>query len=92
MAPTQGRTVLFRISETCTRPAVVVAVNNPGIRNSKVNLQVFLDGTNDFFVPSDHDPKVPMFLPDECKHGIAWRTSVPMGDGIGEWSWPQKEN
>ncbi len=38
-----GRTVLYRLSSTEIRPAIVTRV----LLNERVNLQVFLDGPND---------------------------------------------
>lgn len=81
-APTVGRTVLFRIGteEDAVRPAVVVRVWSPGNPESSVQLQVFVDGMNDQF----------KFTPAERSNGLAWRTSVPHGNGVGEWSWPPR--
>ncbi len=90
MAPTQGRIVLVGISETCVRPAMVVGVNTPGVEDSTLQLQVFLDGMNDSRIPSSHNPDFPMFTTEECVRGIAWRTSVPKGDGIEQWRWPPR--
>lgn len=27
----------------------------------------------------------------ECERGVAWRTSVVEGDGVGQWRWPPRD-
>jgi hypothetical protein len=58
-----------------SRPAVVVAVWGP----TCVNLQVFLDGSND--------------TGDETADGVRWAQCVyfdPTGTGFGTWHWPER--
>src|SRR5262245_20177326 len=83
MTPTIGRLVQFRVSETEVRPALVVRVWS----DEMVNLQVFLDGHNDA-AWKRAGVDVPMFTFDERERGQAWKTSVHVGNGIGDWSWP----
>ncbi|MDP2167960.1 MAG: hypothetical protein Q8J64_06490 [Thermodesulfovibrionales bacterium] len=64
----------YRISETETRPAVIVKEHDENC----VNLQVFVDGSSDSGI----------FTPEQCACGLAWRTSVVRGDGIGQWQPP----
>jgi hypothetical protein len=92
-----GRIVLFRVSADQARPAIVVRVwvgaNGIPKEDSLVDLQVFLDGSNDDIRflkrPSNvEDERRPMFTNTECQNGLAWRTSVKKGEAIGEWAWP----
>lgn len=100
--PTIGRIVQYGVGCDHTgvvqyRPALVVNDWNGGYdpKFSGPNLQVFVDGTNDTperFVPrqpGDHaEPGVHV---DEARAGVAWRTSVVEGDGVGQWRWPPRD-
>lgn len=85
MQVTIGRIVHVRIggedAEPVLRPALVVRVWG----DTCVNLQVFLDGTNDQHVGplGGEVARVPAL-------GIAWCTSVTQGDKLGEWRWPAR--
>lgn len=85
MTPTVGRIVHFlveRRGEIEARPAMIVKVWSEDC----VQLQVFLDGGNDAAVKDGGGG----FAADECDRGLAWRTSVPEGTEIGQWSWPPR--
>lgn len=84
--PTVGRVVHMYVGDSVhdgspiLRPALVVRAWGP----SCVNLQVFLDGTND-----DHVGR----LTGESKRsdsGVVWCTSVARGLGVGQWRWPAR--
>lgn len=87
---TIGDRVLYRCGGTdeapILRPALVVR-DWPGY--DYVNLQVFIDGTND----DEHrglkwSDGSPVFTPEERARGLAWRTSAFPGDGLGQWRLP----
>lgn len=101
--PTSGRTVLYCIGteangEPVLRPAVVIR----GFPDSlHVNLQVFLDGSNDIqyrqaairaLNASTAAGAIPYAEPtvEECAAGIAWRTSASEGELVGQWRWPPR--
>lgn len=70
-----GEIVLFCVAEGVVRPALVV--NEFG--SDLLNLRVFLDGSNDSALGR---------LPHEVRRlstDIAWCTSVPRGEAVGEW-------
>lgn len=84
LRPQLGDTVLYQAGHdsggVMLRPAIVVedwremTADDPGHpypEEGTVNLQVFLDGLNDF----DSEFRV-----DERQRGLAWRTSVPKGE------------
>ena len=75
-----GRIVHFILSNGEHRPAIVVRVWS----NECVQLQVFLDGTND--ASSD----VPRTALDA---GIMWATSVPYSEEPQQrsWHWPERD-
>lgn len=79
---TQGRFVSYKLTPEVSRPALVVADNG----EAGLNLQVFLDGTND---RASGD----VVSQEEARRGMAWRTSVHEGDEVGQWSrpWVKKE-
>lgn len=91
-APTVGRIVHYRVGGTDetpdVRPAMVVRVWSA----TCVQLQVFLDGSNDAHrtIVSGSGEPVPMFTGHETLRGLAWRTSVALGDSVGEWRWPAR--
>ncbi|GAB4485939.1 MAG: hypothetical protein OHK006_12950 [Thermodesulfovibrionales bacterium] len=85
MTPTIGRIVQYRIAQDEYRPAIVVRVNPEG----SVNLQIFIDGSNDRPIPGA-SMRV-NFREDELAKGIAWRTSVREGNEAGQWRWPPRE-
>jgi hypothetical protein len=90
---TEGRVVHYVLRQNMTRPA---GAKPPGHRPAivvrdwdegkegpgTVNLQVFLDGTN------DRDQGTV----EETSRGIAWRTSVPFSaePKPGTWHWPER--
>jgi len=56
------------------RPAIVVAVHS----DTCVNVQVFLDGSND-----DRFGRLPGQV---TRHSwLVWCTSITLGDGVGQW-------
>jgi len=89
---TEGRIVLFRVGGTEVepelRPAIVVKAWNP----TSVNLQVFVDGTNDRLrhYPGEKDSDHRIFSSSSIERGMAWKTSVVQGTGIGQWRWPTR--
>jgi hypothetical protein len=80
---THGRIVHYMLNEITSRPAVI-AVVNPGEPQS-VNLQVFIDGTNDVMKGVSLE---------EAKAGTAWRTSVHYSETWEKntWHWPMDSN
>jgi hypothetical protein len=73
------------------RPAIVVKNwANPEGKNDTgcVNLQVFLDGSND---RAGSEPGYPHPTVEETSRGIAWRTSVTFSlePKPGTWHWPE---
>ncbi len=60
-----------KIGEGVIRSATVVRVWDDGTDKPKLNLVVFVDGTNDF----------------EDRRLTHWVTSAPFGEGNGEWSY-----
>lgn len=81
MKPTIGRIVHYQLgtgrSKGEYRPALIVRVWN----DSCVNLQVFLDGSND----RENELSVGVDSPL-----TAWKTSSVQGDGPGQWKWPDR--
>lgn len=84
LRPAIGDIVLYQVGHAAggvlLRPAIVVDdwreltngdPEHPYAEEGIVNLQVFLDGHNDF------DSEFPA---DERQRGLAWRTSVPKGE------------
>jgi hypothetical protein len=63
--------------EEVWRPAIVVRDWGGGC----VNVQVFLDGTNDSDFASV----------EECERGLRWEPSRSEGDSVGHWRWPPRE-
>jgi hypothetical protein len=63
-----------------------------------VNLQVFLDGTNDLFQDTGKEipPGACRFQKptrEECDRGTMWKTSVHFSGSMqleGTWHWPEK--
>ncbi len=76
MKPNNGSTVLFTLPDGQVRPAKVTRVWSPGDENSALNMQVFVDGSND----------AGFFSEEECTNGTAWKTSVLRGNEPGQWS------
>lgn len=78
---TEGRTVHFVLPNNQEhRPAVVVnAWGNGGGELKKVNMIVFLDGTNDSVADREGN--------------TYWATSVPYSETKepGTWHWPERE-
>lgn len=72
-------------------PAVVVRVwdGAASYPAGTVNLQVFLDGTNE---ACDRDPANPSFTAEEMARGMAWRTSVHHSEEPAPhtWHWPPR--
>lgn len=73
---TEGRMVHFVLVNGEHRPAVIVkAWNLPSYGHAEVNMQVFMDGTND---------------PEQYGSTLYWATSVPFDDDQkrpGTWHW-----
>ena len=108
--PTIGRIVHFVLPNGEHRPAIIVRVwteefpNNP-VEHTGLNLQIFLDGTN------DNEAYRGMELPAKIDllHGTMWYTSAQYGSPGGEkidnpglpegisiappatWHWPERE-
>jgi len=93
-----GRIVHFVLPNGEHRPAIVVRVwpeefpNNPD-DHTGLNLQVFLDGTND----NEAYAGLPLPAKIDTLHGTMWYTSAqyamtPDGTGIqpGTWHWPER--
>lgn len=93
--PSLGRIVLVCIGvqppsntnagEKIYRPASVVAVWS----DECVNVKIDLDGTND----NKHNVAgCPWgeFTEQEQQACTAWRTSLLLGDGLGQWMWPPR--
>jgi hypothetical protein len=83
--PSVGRIVHYVMSDGRYpgehRPAIIVKVWEEGNPDSFVQLQVFTDGPNDYFSPTD-----PGYS------GIAWRTSVHHDETEkkqASWHWPE---
>jgi hypothetical protein len=85
-----GRLVHFTLPDGQCRPAIVIRLWGPdqGYPQGPVNLQVFIDGSND---NRQHEGQ---FLVPEAASGVAaiWRTSVHEADGPepGCWHWPER--
>lgn len=73
--PTISRIVHFVLPSGKHRPAIVV--EDWGGKSMNPNLQVFVDGTNDTGIDSNH---------------VIWRTSVPYDElgRINTWHWPER--
>ena len=89
MQPTIGRSVhvciaLDQEGAPVYRPATVVAVWG----ETCVNVQVQLDGSNDY--PAGRYGDHMVFTPAELERGLAWRTSLVEGEGVGSWRWPPR--
>lgn len=89
MTPTIGRVVHFRVGGTDEtpelRPAFVVRVWS----STSCNLQVFVDGSNDHQLRYP-DTVTALFDLRQIENGVAWKTSVPEGDAVGQWRWPAR--
>ena len=98
--PQIGRFVRFHVSPSEWRPALVVNKWGEGTQNMSLNLQVFLDGTNDrhyvkhtiergpVALADGGSTEEPMFAADEQRQGMSWQTSIEESDGTvpGTWS------
>ena len=88
---TNGRIVHYVLANGKHRPAIVVEDWQDG---ETVNLQVFLDGSNDA-TAEIHDGSAGVVFEHERTVGIAWRTSVAYADAkkklVGSWHWPERE-
>jgi hypothetical protein len=77
---TEGRIVRFVAEDGVSHAAVIVKAWNKdagGNGNGLVNLQVFLDGSNDReFYDKQRGVMETKFTRDECDRGSAWRTSI----------------
>jgi hypothetical protein len=86
---TEGRMVHFVLPNGEHRPAVVVKVwNTNGGCEGYVNLQVFLDGYNDFGASEPQSVSWAM----DCDRGMAWVTSVcySLEPKKRTWHWIEK--
>lgn len=72
-----GSTVLYHVSNGVSYPAIVTAVWPVPDGLPNLNLQVFLDGPN----AVDHG-----FSVDDAAQGLAWKSTVSAGEGVGFWS------
>lgn len=92
-----GRIVHYVLASGEHRPAIVVQVwrdkyPENADDNDGVNVQVFLDGTNDSqirrppFTPNYYQP-----TPKECERGTMWGTSSRYSNlhEPGTWHWPE---
>ena len=91
---TEGRIVHYVLQAQAAnvapehRPAIVVKDWDHGQEGpGTVNLQVFLDGTNDRV----QDPMYPHPNTEETIRGVGWRTSVMFSEEPkpGTWHWPE---
>lgn len=90
---TPGRIVHYRLPNGDYRPAIVVNVfgNQPEDQPQHVQLQVFLDGSNDRIAEANKSGEgAPAITEEEAARGLAWRTSVTEGEGVGQWTWPPR--
>lgn len=77
-----GKIVIYRLTETEFRPALVVRAWS----DTCAQLLVFPDGTN----PPDRDMLLQQGrAPESWLFGGAWRTSVSRGESIGMWRLPE---
>ena len=84
MRPTVGRVVLYHLQGGEDRPAIITRVWNDHPGQECVQLQVFTDGSND----SDALRVMSRVSQSEEAPNVLWATSVVLGTGVGEWSWP----
>lgn len=93
---TEARVVHYVLPDGQHRPALVVRVwrqdHLPGKPpTGLVQVQVFLDGTNDLATVADLVG--PEAAPQNCVRGMMWVTSVhhdPEGRIRGTWHWPER--
>lgn len=87
--PTVGRIVQYTLANGSVRPAIVV---HAWPDNDMVQLQVFVDGSND---GDNRHGGISGVTADEGSRGLAWRTSVhesKSGDPEpGCWNWPPRD-
>jgi hypothetical protein len=85
VAMLQGLMVGFVVAAGRACPAMVVRDFGPHPEGHGLNLQVFLDGSNDVS-PGPHGA-----TPDVAARGLMWRTSVPYSatKEAGTWHWPE---
>ena len=94
-SPTVGCIVHYTLKSGHVRPAIVVHCwdGNPNVSYPPgvVQLQVFVDGSNDGESRYGDDSGI---FPEEGRAGLAWRTSVhPSESGNpepGRWHWPPR--
>lgn len=76
--PAEGRAVVYQVAPGQFRPAQIVRVwSETGLKTC--NLVVFLDGTNDAGLPCA------VGRLDLASTPTLWKTSVPCGEGVGEY-------
>jgi len=91
----EGRIVHFVLSKDVCRPAIIVNAWDGKLEDGMINLQVFLDGTNDRRnLLALNTNNVPHVLEDR-QTGIdflCWITSVKHSETkeIGTWHWPER--
>jgi len=93
-SPTIGRIVHYVLPNGKHRPAIIVEVwpeefpNNPEEKTG-LNLQVFLDGTNDNALYEGIDPEIP--YTQRSHHGTRWATSAAYSSSLTPhtWHWPE---
>ena len=86
---TVGRIVHYVLANGEHRPAIVVSETKSNI----VNIQVFLDGSNDLSAEL-HDNTLGAIFEHERVYGNAWRLSVHYANAkkkvTGTWHWPER--
>jgi len=88
----EGRIVHYIMAQGLERPAIIVrAWGDGGGPNGCVNLQVFIDGTND--TPPTPGQAFPLPETEDAKRGVMWRKSVVFSQNVKDsntWHWPEK--
>lgn len=87
--PTIGRVVHYRVGGTDETPELRPAFVVRTWGGSSANLQVLVDGMNDSQCRWPGTVSA-LFNLEELNRGIAWKTSVGRGAGVGQWRWPAR--
>ena len=86
--PNIGEIVLCELASGFVRPAIVV--HKWGAESTTVQLQVFVDGTNDQRIHDADGNLVEAISLGEAQRGTAWRTSVAHASAseyFPRWHW-----